>query len=195
MRIKEDSYIQMFVEKERIARESKAHLDKIKILEEKLALLTVSDDKVRKLETDNAFLREKLNVLEEKRKKEIDSNLDLFSTVQMQMKSAREAPSEDMDEERRKFLTESNCIELLNPVNPLGDTVYCMDALPVEVPLYGPDGVMYVKMRQTKTVAMMMRMYANSWENLEIDKLLADQEKKRTISGSSSQSQEDPSTS
>ncbi len=76
----------------------------------------------------------------------------------MQMKSAREAPSEDMDEERRKFLTESNCIELLNPVNSLGDTVYCMDALPVEVPLYGPDGVMFVKTRQTKTVAMMMHM-------------------------------------
>ncbi len=169
LRIKEDSYIKMFEEKERIARESKAHLDKIKILEERLASLMVPDDKVRKLEADNAFLREKLKVSEEKRKKEIDSNLDLFSTVQMQMKSARETPSEDTDEERRKFLTESNCIELLNPVNPHGDTVYCMDALLVEVPLYGPDGVMFVKTRQTKTVAMMIRMYANSWENLEIE--------------------------
>ncbi len=52
-----------------------------------------------------------------------------------------------------------------------------------------------MKMRQTKTVAMMMCMYAKSWENLEIDKLLADQERKRTISGSSSHSQKDPSTS
>ncbi len=155
----------------------------------------MSDDKVRKLETDNAFLREKLKVSEEKRKKEIDSNLDLLSTIQMQMKSAREAPSEDTDEERRKFLTESNCIELLNPVNPCGDTVYCMDDLPVEVPLYGPDGVMFVKTRQTKTVAMMMRMYANSWENQDIDKLLTDQERKRNTSGSSSHSQEDPFTS
>ncbi len=131
--IKEDSYIKMFVEKERIVRESKAHLDKIKILEERLASLTVPDDKVRKLEADNTFLREKLKVSEEKCKKEIDSNLDLFSTVQMQMKSACEIPSED-----------TNCIELLNPVNPRGDTVYCMDTLPVEVPLYGPDGVMFV---------------------------------------------------
>ncbi len=81
LRIKEDSYIKMFAEKERIVRESKAHLDKIKILEERLALLTVPDDKVRKLEADNAFLREKLKVSEEKRKKKIDSNLDLFSTV------------------------------------------------------------------------------------------------------------------
>ncbi len=52
-----------------------------------------------------------------------------------------------------------------------------------------------MKMRQTKTVAMMMRVYANSWENLEIDKLLADQERKRTILDSSSHSHEDPSTS
>ncbi len=80
-------------------------------------------------------------------------------------------------------------------MNPCGEPVYCIDALPVEIPLYGPDGSMFVKTNKTKTVAMMMRMYANSWENLEIDKLLADQERKRTISGSSSHSQEDPSTS
>ncbi len=113
----------------------------------------------------------------------------------MQMKSAREAPTEDTDEERRKFLTESNCIELLNLVTPRGDTVYCMNALLVEIPLNGPDGVMFVKTRQTKTVAMMMRMYTNTWENLEIDKLLTDQERKRNTSGSSSHSQEDPSNS
>ncbi len=105
-----------------MAKESKAHLDKIKILEERLALLTVPDNKVRKLEADNSFLREKLKVSEEKPKKEIDSNLDLFSTVQMQMNSACEAPSEVTNEERRQFLTKSNCIELLNPVNPHVDT-------------------------------------------------------------------------
>ncbi len=103
-----------------------------------------------------------MKVSEDKRRKEIDSNLDLYSTVQMQMKSAREAPSEATDEERRKFLTESNCIELLNPLNPRGEPVYCMDALPVEIPLYGTDGVMFMKMKKTKTVAMMMHMYANS---------------------------------
>ncbi len=52
-----------------------------------------------------------------------------------------------------------------------------------------------MKTRQTKTVAMMMRMYANSWENLEIDKLLADQERKRTMSSNSSHSHDDPFTS
>ncbi len=44
-------------------------------------------------------------------------------------------------------------------------------------------------------MTMMMHMYANSWENLDIDKLLSDQERKITISGGSSHSQEDPSTS
>ncbi len=56
LRIKEDSYIKMFAKKERIARKSKGNLDKFKILEQKLASLTMHDDKVRKLETDNAFL-------------------------------------------------------------------------------------------------------------------------------------------
>ncbi len=55
------------------------------------------------------------------------------------MKSAHGAPSEATDQERRKFLTESNCIELMNPVNPGGERVYCMDALPIEIPLYGLD--------------------------------------------------------
>ncbi len=194
LRIKEDSYSKMFAGKERIAKESKSHLERIKFLEQKLAS-QVPDDKVKKLEGDNAFLREKLKVSEEKWKKEIDSNLDLFSTIQMQRESALVAPSEAMDEERRKFLTEANCIELPNPVNPRGDTVYCMDALLVEVPIYGPDRVIFMKTRQTKTVTMMMRMYANSWENLEIDKLLADQERKRITSSSSSHSHDDPSTS
>ncbi len=78
----------MFAEKERIARESKAHLDKIKILEERLASLMVPEDKVRKLEADNVFLREKLKVSEEKRKKEIDANLDLFSDAHLRLCSS-----------------------------------------------------------------------------------------------------------
>ncbi len=195
LRIKEDSYIKMFAEKERIPRESKDNLDKIKIHEQKLTSPTMHDEKVRKLETDNAFLREKLKVSEEKQKKEIYSNFDLYSTVQIQMKSACGTPSEATDEEKRKFLTESNCIELLNPVNHRREPLYCMDELLDEVPLYGPDGVMFVKTRQTKTASMMMLVYTNSWENLEIDKLLSDQERKRTISGSSSHSHEDPITS
>ncbi len=56
LRIKEDSHIKMFVEKERIMREFKGNLDKIKILEQKLASLMMHDDNVRKLKTDNTFL-------------------------------------------------------------------------------------------------------------------------------------------
>ncbi len=121
------------------------------------------------------------------------NGFQLGTTIRMQMKSARTAPADASDEERKRFLSESTCIELLNPVNPQREAVYYMDALPDEVPLYGPDGVMFVKMRNSKTVAMMMSMYDNSWENLEIDNLLADQERKRTTSCSSSHSHVDPS--
>ncbi len=61
LRIKEDSYSKMFAEKEIIAKESKSHLERIKVLEQKLAS-QVPDDKVKKLEADNIFLREKLKV-------------------------------------------------------------------------------------------------------------------------------------
>ncbi len=114
LRIKEDLYINMFAEKETILRESKGNLDKIKALKQKLALRMMHDEKVKKLETDNSFLQEKLNVSEDERKKEMDSNLNLYSTVKMHMKSARVAPSDASDEEMRRFLSESNCIELLN---------------------------------------------------------------------------------
>ncbi len=59
----------------------------------------------KKLESDNAFLREKLKVSEEKRKKEIYSNLNLYSTVQMQVKSACVAPADASDKERKRFLS------------------------------------------------------------------------------------------
>ncbi len=61
LRIKEDSYSKMFAEKEIIAKESKSHLERIKVLEQKLAS-QVHDDKAKNLEADNIFLREKLKV-------------------------------------------------------------------------------------------------------------------------------------
>ncbi len=61
LRIKEDSYVNMFMEKEKVLKESKGNLHKIKTLEERLlASLTMHNDKVTKLETDNSFLRDKL---------------------------------------------------------------------------------------------------------------------------------------
>ncbi len=59
-------------------------------------------------------------------------------------------------------------------------------------PYYGPDGVLFMKTANTKSVAMMMRIYANTCDNLAIDKLKADQERRRTTSGSSSHSPDDP---
>ncbi len=80
----------------------------------------------------------------------------------------------------------ATCIELLSPVDLKVELTYCMDVLPDEFPLYGPDCVLFVKTANPKSVAMMMRMYANTWDNMEIAKLKADQERSRTTSGSSS---------
>ncbi len=70
-----------------------------------------------------------------------------------------------------------------------------MDVLPEEFPLYSSDGVLFVKMANPKSVAMMMRMYANTCDNLEIGKLKADQERRRTTSGSSSHFPDDSQSS
>ncbi len=66
LRIKEDSYSKMFADKEKVLKDSKGNLAKIKALEEQVASLKKPDNKVNKLEADNAFLQEKLKVSEEK---------------------------------------------------------------------------------------------------------------------------------
>ncbi len=66
-----------------------------------------------------------------------------------------------------------------------------MDVLPDDFPLYGPDSVLFMKTANPKSMAMMMRMYANTCDYLEIDKLKANQERRRTTSGSSSYSPDD----
>ncbi len=109
----------------------------------------------------------------------------------MNLKVSKEATLGSTDEERKTILSGATCIELLSPVDPKGESIYCMDVLPEEFPLYSPDGVFFMKTANPKSVAMMMRMYANTWDNLEIDKLMADQER-RTTSGSSSHSPDDP---
>ncbi len=85
--IKEDAYVKMFEGKEKALKKSKGNLKKIKELEEKVASLSKPDDKVKKLEIDNVFLQEKLQVSEEKLKTERDSNINLFSTVRMNLKA------------------------------------------------------------------------------------------------------------
>ncbi len=110
----------------------------------------------------------------------------------MNLKATKEATLGTTDEKRNIFLSGANYIELVSPVNLKGEATYYMDVLPDEFPLYGSDGVLFVKMANPKSVAMMMCMYANTSDNLEIDKLKADQKKRRTASGSSSHSPDNP---
>ncbi len=103
LRIKEDAYAKMFEGKEKALRESKGNLKKIKELEEQVASLMKTDDKVKKLEADIPFLWEKLKVSNEKLKIERDSNINLYSTVGMNLKAAKEANLGTTDKERIFF--------------------------------------------------------------------------------------------
>ncbi len=86
----------------------------------------------------------------------------------------------------------ANCIELSNPVDTQGTTVYCLETLSETVPLYGLDGVLSMKTDNPGSVGMLMRIYTDSWDNLDIDKLREKQERRRTMSGGSTSSQGDP---
>ncbi len=86
----------------------------------------------------------------------------------------------------------ANCIELIIPVDLQGRTAYCLDTLPDTVPLYGREGLEFMKTENLRSVGMLMRMYADSWDNLDIDKLKEKLERRRTISGGSTSSHGDP---
>ncbi len=83
-------------------------------------------------------------------------------------------------------------MELLNLVDPKGDVIYCLDMLPMAVVIFGQEGVTFVKIDNPCTVAMQMRLYADSWDNLNIEELNEKQERRRITSGGSSTSQTDP---
>ncbi len=63
---------------------------------------------------DNAFLREEFQVSEEKLETERDSNINLISTVRMNLKASKEAALGITDEEKKRFLSGATCIELLS---------------------------------------------------------------------------------
>ncbi len=75
----------MFAEKEKVVKDSKGALKRIKYLEDKYSEtgtnLIVSDTKLRQLEKENAFVKEKLKVFDEKLKTERQANINLFSTI------------------------------------------------------------------------------------------------------------------
>ncbi len=84
------------------------------------------------------------------------------------------------DKEKKRFLTGTNCVELLNPVDPKGETTCLLETLPGMVPLYGPEGVIFVKTENPRTMAMQMLMYTDSWDHLNVEKLKEKQERQRT---------------
>ncbi len=90
LRIKEDSYCKMFAEKEKVVKDSKGALERIKYSETSTNLI-VSDTKLRQLEKENAFLKEKLKVCDEKLKTEREANIYLFSTVRLNQKASQDA--------------------------------------------------------------------------------------------------------
>ncbi len=75
---------------------------------------------------------------EEKLKTERDSNINLFSTIRMNLKVSKEATLGSSDEERKRFLSVATCIELVSPINPKREFTYCMDVLPEEFPPLQP---------------------------------------------------------
>ncbi len=175
LRIKEDSYINMFKnekekaisdDKEMLKMAQKLHDDTEAInakYSEVCANLITSDGTNRKMNTEIKFLKEKFTVSKEKLDREIEANTNLFIIIRM----THDTPSQELkpgstDEEKNKFLSGANCVELLNPVDRKGETTYLLEMLPGIVPLYGPEGVTFVKTDNPHTVPMQMRMYADS---------------------------------
>ncbi len=99
-----------------------------------------------------------------------------------------DSPNSAISKEKKMFLSETNCMELLDPVDPKGETTYLLDNLPKTFPLYWPEGVMFVKTDNQRTVAMQLRLYADYWDNLNLEELKEKQEIRRTTSSGSSSS-------
>ncbi len=112
--------------------------------------------------------------------KKIEPNLNLFTSVKL----AREALSSETSaavttEEKRCFVVEPNCIEVLDPVDLKGEFTNLLETILNVVPLYGPEGVMFVKTDKPHTLAMQMHVFINSWDHLNIKELKEKQERKR----------------
>ncbi len=192
LRIKEDSYIKMFMEKEKAISDAKETLKTAQKLHhdneainakytEVCANLTTLESTNQKMKTDIKFLKEKFTVSKEKLDREIKANTNLFSTIRMTHDTlSQELKPGSSDDDKKKFLSGANCVELLNPVNPKGETTYLLETLAGMVPLYGPEGVTFVKTDNPHTLAMQMTMYIDSWDNLNTKKLTEKLERQRT---------------
>ncbi len=151
LRIKENTYINKFAEKEKVAKELRQSGEQIRRLETEAKVLRetitdLSDSKLQspsskenteKLETDNAFLKQKLKVVKDKLTKEKEANINLNGTIMMNKESKYSIPGSS-DKDKKKFLSDTCCFEILNPEPPQGATVVCMDTYPAYVPVYVP---------------------------------------------------------
>ncbi len=156
LRNKEDAYSNMFNEWAKMVRETMEFLENSQCLVDKanaranknadsFALLISSDCAIRELEVENKFLKEKLKMSAQKLSKEVEMNSNFFMTVKMAKETVFTERATDTNKEKKQFLLETNCMELLDPVDPKCENTYLMDNLPKTVPLYGPEGVTFVK--------------------------------------------------
>ncbi len=185
LRIKEDSYIKIFAEKEKVAKNHRLALEKIKQLEKEAeeANVTIgnlcdsekkpsdSDDSCKKLENEDTFLKTKFRVAEEKLKSEIKCNINFYSTVLMNKELSQDSSTiGTMYEDKKIFLLMTNCIEVLNPVPPGGNMVCLMDNYLETVSIYGLDSCMFMTTDEPCAVGVMMRITAELCVRLDKDR-------------------------
>ncbi len=77
----------------------------------------------------------------------------------------------------------------MRPINHKGDDIYCLASLPVTVPLYGPESVVFVKTEKPCLLTMQMCLNADSWELLNVEELMAKHNRRWKQSCGSSASQ------
>ncbi len=121
--------------------------------------------------------------------------MNLFASVKLAKEALNpEFPTASTNEEKRHFLAQTNCIEVLDPVDLKGKSTYLLETLPKIMPLYWPEGVTLVKTEKQHTMAMQLHLFADSWDHLDIQELKEKQERRRTTSYESSSSHAESQT-
>ncbi len=139
--------------------------------------LITANARYQKYKDEVACLKLENTQLITKLEKEIKDNVHLHTGWQMLQSQVTSTQSSDtVNTEKIKFLAEANCIKVVDPVYQ-GDNMYCIDTLPVTVPLYGPKRVHFLKTEKPCVLAKHMRMNADPWELLNVEELKTKQER------------------
>ncbi len=69
----------------------------------------------------------------------------VHTTLQKESNKATESDTAD----NHQFLAQARCVEIEDPVDPIGQGTYLLDTLPRQVPLYGPECVHFVNTDNT----------------------------------------------